>query len=106
MTEVRMKESREHLRVEAKVTISYLGPTKNLSGGGMCVMMDSPLAVGSEAQLEFTLPDAPNPICCTGQVVWSDKVRSSQKTEVGLVFLDVSSADKARIEDFVKRNSL
>ena len=106
MTEVGMKESREHLRVEAKVTISYLGPTKNLSAGGMCVMMDSPLAVGSEAQLEFTLPDDPNPICCAGQVVWSDKVRSSQKTEVGLVFLDVSSADKARIEDFVKRNYL
>jgi c-di-GMP-binding flagellar brake protein YcgR len=106
MTEVEMTESREHLRVDAKVTISYLGPTKNLSAGGMCVMMESPLAVGAEPQIEFTLPDDPNLISCTAQVVWSEKARSRQKTEVGLVFMDISSEDKARIEDFVQRHSL
>jgi len=101
MAEVDMTESREHLRVDAKVTISYLGPTKNLSAGGMCVMMDSPLEVGAEPQIEFTLPDDANLISC-----WSEKARSGQKTEVGLVFMDVSSEDKARIEDFVQRHSL
>jgi len=106
MAEVDMTESREHLRVDAKVTISYLGPTKNLSAGGMCVMMDSPLEVGAEPQIEFTLPDDANLIYCTAQVVWSEKARSGQKTEVGLVFMDVSSEDKARIEDFVQRHSL
>ncbi len=106
MTEDEMTESREHLRVDAKVTISYLGPTKNLSAGGMCVMMDSPLEVGAEPQLEFTLPDDQNSISCTAQVVWSEKGHSGQKTEVGLVFMDISSEDKARIEEFVQRHSL
>jgi len=72
----------------------------------MCVMMDIPLAVGAEPQLEFTLPDDPNNISCTAQVVWSEKARSGQKTEVGLVFLDISPEDKARIGDFVQRHSL
>jgi len=106
MTSVRAKESRKHLRVDAKVTISYLGPTKNLSAGGMCVIMDAPLAIGSEPEVEFTLPGDPKPICCKGQVVWVDRARSRSKCEVGLVFLDISDEQRARVQDFVDRYSL
>jgi uncharacterized protein (TIGR02266 family) len=103
MTGLGTKEFRKHLRVDAKVTVSYLGPTKNLSAGGMCVIVDSPLAIGSEVQLEFALPGNGEPIRCGAQVVWSDKVRS--KCEVGLVFLNISADDKARIDDFVTQYS-
>jgi len=101
MTNLGTKESRKHLRVDAKVTVSYMGPTKNLSAGGMCVVVDNPLAIGSEAQLEFTLPGGTTPISCLGRVVWADRARS--KCELGLVFLDLPEEGKAKIEEFVKR---
>jgi uncharacterized protein (TIGR02266 family) len=101
MTDLETTEFRKHLRVDARVTVSYLGPTKNLSAGGMCVIMDSPLAIGSEVELEFGLPGRGEPVRCSAQVVWSDKARS--KCEVGLVFLDISEEDRARVEDFVVR---
>lgn len=101
MTDLGKTDFRKHLRVDARVTVSYLGPTKNLSAGGMCVIVDSPLAIGSEVQLEFALPGNGEPIQCDAQVIWADKTRS--KCEVGLVFLNLSADAKARIEDFVVR---
>jgi Tfp pilus assembly protein PilZ len=101
MTNLGTKESRKHLRVDAKVTVSYMGPTKNLSAGGMCVVVENPLAVGSEAQLDFTLPDSGTPISCIGRVVWADRARS--KCELGLVFLDLPDEARARIEEFVQQ---
>ena len=102
MTDLGTTEFRKHLRVDARVTVSYLGPTKNMSAGGMCVMVDSPLAIGSEVQIEFALPGNGEPIRCDAQVVWADKSRS--KYEVGLVFLNISAEDKTRIEDFVTQH--
>ena len=102
MTDLGTKESRKHLRVDAKVTVSYMGPTKNLSAGGMCVVVDNPLAVGSEAELEFKLPGSTEPITCTGRVVWADRARS--KCELGLVFLDLSDEGRTRIEAFVQHH--
>lgn len=103
MTGLGTTEFRKHLRVDARVTVSYLGPTKNLSAGGMCVIVDTPLAIGSEVQLEFALPGNGEPIRCDAQVVWADKARS--KCEVGLVFLNISTDHKARIDDFVTQYS-
>lgn len=100
MTDLGTKESRKHLRVDAKVTVSYMGPTKNLSAGGMCVVVDNPLAVGAEAELEFTLPGSTEPISCTGRVIWVDRARS--KCEIGLVFLDLPDEGRAKIDDFVE----
>jgi Tfp pilus assembly protein PilZ len=67
----------------------------------MCVVVDNPLAVGSEAQLEFTLPGSTAPISCQGRVVWVDRARS--KSELGLVFLDLADEARSKIDEFVQQ---
>jgi hypothetical protein len=58
------------------------GRTINISERGLALRTSIPLAPGSEAMAQFTLPDPPLPITAESKVCWSN-----EDGEVGLCFL-------------------
>lgn len=80
--------------------------TKNISEGGICLMVYEPLVKGETISLEFTLPTGKR-INATGRVAWtstfeviSEKAEAS-RCDAGIEFIDISKEDKLEIQKFV-----
>ena len=87
-------------------TLDNLHRTKNISGGGMCLMMErAPLNAGDTLPLEFCLPTR-NIIYSKARVAWINKhpgASSDNKLthEAGIEFFDISDNDRKVIKQFV-----
>lgn len=85
-----------------------LNETKDISAGGICLMVDGEglVSVGDLLQLEFTLPLGKT-IYSKGKAVWLDKFTiigdapGETCYEVGVEFLDINEKDREAIEQFV-----
>ncbi|MBM4017364.1 MAG: PilZ domain-containing protein [Planctomycetes bacterium] len=96
-------EQRGSPRITTRITVEAIGPTLNISAGGMCVLMADPLREGTKPNLAFTLPDDPQPIACRGRIVWCRPSKIDPELfEVGLSFAEISDEDRARIVTFVE----
>ncbi|MEI8349270.1 MAG: PilZ domain-containing protein [Candidatus Omnitrophota bacterium] len=112
-----MENRRKFPRVNtAKMMVSWrkvkaydnLNETKDISGGGICLMVDGEglVSVGDILQLEFSLPLGKT-IYSKGKAVWLDKftiigdLKEETRYEVGVEFLDINDKDRAAIEQFV-----
>ena len=69
---------------------------RNISAGGMLVKTEKTLEEGITLRLEFQLPGDLNPIQATGVVQ-----HTSPEAFMGIRFLDLSEADRRRIEAYV-----
>lgn len=88
-------------------TLDNLSKTKDISGGGICLMIEEKdsLAVGDALQLEFSLPSK-EIIHSKGQVVWLDEfaigdINAQSRFEVGIEFIDISDKDREVIKQYV-----
>ncbi len=95
-------EMRTTPRITTRLTVESIGPTLNISAGGMCVLMADPMREGTTPTLQFTLPDQEQTVTCKGRITWcrSSKI-DPDLFEVGLAFVDISDADRQRVVDFV-----
>ncbi|HUS44803.1 MAG TPA: PilZ domain-containing protein [Phycisphaerae bacterium] len=95
-------ESRSQPRITTRITVESVGPTLNVSAGGMCVLMADPWREGMVPRLSFSLPDDPVPITCRAQIVWCRTSKIDPDLyEVGLSFTEISDEDRQRVMDFV-----
>lgn len=95
-------EQRTVPRITTRLTVEAIGPTVNISAGGMCVLMADPMREGTAPTLSFLLPDDPNPVRCRGRITWCRPSRIDPDLyEVGVSFVDIADADRRRIEEFV-----
>ena len=69
---------------------------RNVSAGGMLVKTEQTVAEGTTLRLEFQLPGDPSPIHAVGVVQ-----HVSPEAFMGIRFLDLSEADRRRIEAYV-----
>jgi Tfp pilus assembly protein PilZ len=82
--------------------VDALGPTLNISAGGMCVLMADPLREGTKPTLTFTLPDETEPIICRGRIVWCRPSKIDPELfEVGVSFAEISDEARDRVVAFV-----
>ena len=108
-------ERRQFVRLDMRLMVSYAivganrrgkSLTKNVGGGGIRLIAEQPLEVGTRLEIILSVPDRPEPIRCLGEVVWSAPVapaRSGQllsETEVGIRFLELDSKDRALIMQY------
>lgn len=95
-------EMRTSPRITTRITVESIGPTLNISAGGMCVLMADPMREGTAPSLRFTLPDDEKPVFCKGRITWcrSSKI-DPELYEVGLAFVEISDDDRQRVLDFV-----
>jgi Tfp pilus assembly protein PilZ len=83
--------------------VEAIGPTLNLSAGGMCVLMADPMREGTKPTLTFTLPDDPEPVVCRGRIIWCRPSKIDPDLfEVGLSFAEIDDEDRNRVEIFVE----
>lgn len=79
---------------------------KNLSAGGLCIMILEKVKVGTLLNFEFFLPDSDTPIMATGKVVWVEEFAIySTETYVsydcGVEYVDINSQDQEKIGHYV-----
>ena len=81
----------------------FTGRALDISAGGMFIAADYLVPAGTEATLEFALPDAGGPVRTRAQVRWVRMLGATDDAPVGmgLCFLDMAVADRQRIDDLV-----
>lgn len=102
------QEKRQYRRVNAPVYFSYTPllsrPTtpRDISPGGLRMYSDEKIRAGKLLDLTITLSDG-RIIECQGQVVWVKRLPSGSpaKYDIGLGFLNLSSADEAILEEYL-----
>jgi Tfp pilus assembly protein PilZ len=96
-------EQRGSPRITTRITVESIGPTLNISAGGMCILMADPLREGAKPTLSFNLPDDPQPVVCRGRIAWCRPSKiDSELYEVGVSFAEIADDDRRRVMDFVE----
>jgi len=105
-TENRRKYPRATLEVDVEFRVGreqkeFRVQTKNVSAGGICVMLPEMLPVGTELRVALELPDAERALDVAGEVVWTLRQRKllKRKTdafETGIKFVDLDNRDRDR----------
>jgi hypothetical protein len=81
------------LDVEAIVgAATYRGTTRDLSLGGLCMVMAAPLTFGQRVRLRFWLPAAKDAVEVDGEVRWSEGAAPAEQT-FGLRFFGLRAKD-------------
>lgn len=97
-------ERRLHPRYIEEVTVRYRdleglqpsawGRSRDLSLGGLCLLTETELEVGSHLALEIHIEDEPAPVLALGRVLRCDE---SEGCSSGIQFLWVSEEDRANL---------
>jgi uncharacterized protein (TIGR02266 family) len=95
--------------VDLDVTMSsdhnfYAGFAENISSGGLFVATYVQRPKGDRMEIKLNLPGCPEPICAVGEVRWVRvfSERSNVPPGLGIRFIELSAADQAAIERFLK----
>lgn len=95
-------ECRRTQRVRCRVIVERLGPTIDLSPGGLRLLMGRPPAPGTELRLAFQLPEAADTLQCHGCVIHvSPSEIDDDLAEVGVEFQRMMSRDCRAVADYV-----
>lgn len=82
----------------------HVGYTEDVSAGGIGMEIYQPLAVGAILDLQFKLkPDSERVIRCLGRAVRVEESEGATGYTVGIVFLDLSTSDRAYLYEFVQK---
>jgi len=113
-----MEEKREFVRLDMNVKVDWkrigetFGPTaeftnetKNISAGGICLVVNEKLGAGEELQIGMELPSG-KIIDVKGRVVWISEYeifgREHEKIyDVGIEFMNISKKEREEINEFV-----
>lgn len=78
----------------------FSGLSGDISEGGLFVSTYRPLPVGSEVDLEFSLPGADETLHARGEVRWLREHSEEEPRGVGIAFASLEDDDRARIQRF------
>ena len=97
--------------VEKKYHIRLNGRIKDLSSGGMQLLVNEKLFEGMLLLLEFELPESKSAICAEGKVIWkkgnfSERDEAGRRTfQTGIQFVNIKPDDKNRLIAYIEKNS-
>ncbi|MFH1768166.1 MAG: PilZ domain-containing protein [Candidatus Omnitrophota bacterium] len=108
-------ERRQYPRLTASVDIKYsvvpanslneIGCTKNISIGGICLIVYEKVEIGSVLFLEFILPDTNDSIKATGNVAWTEEFSISTdampRYDVGIEFINIDKDARDKISRYI-----
>ena len=95
-------ENRSQPRITTRITVESVGPTVNISAGGMCVLMADPMREGLTPTITFELPDDPKPVVAKARIVWCRTSRIDPELyEVGLTFMEMNDESRRHVLEFV-----
>ncbi|CUH96107.1 hypothetical protein P22_2195 [Propionispora sp. 2/2-37] len=80
--------------------------TKNISGGGLCLITGEPVDIGTQLQMEVEIPEQ-EVLRVIGRVARVEKPQNDRQLFwIGVEFLDVSESIRSRIIRFVFKKQL
>ena len=109
---------RNSARIRAQMRV-YYGPepqkllsefSVDLSAGGLYIETESPLPVGENLTLRFTLPKQKGMVTCKARVAWINPKENPRKADLppgmGIQFVELSLEDMKSIRRFLEHNEL
>jgi len=112
------EERRKFPRLNLAVDIEYSvlrkepsskaeGQSKNLSSGGICLIVYEEVKIGDSLALVINLPEGERPIQAKGMVKWiGEFILSADKKnswDVGVEFIGINEADREKLSRYVFR---
>ena len=107
-------EKRRYLRLDTRVkvelalydqskgkTVPQSAESRNVSAGGLLVMVERPLDVSSYVLAKFTLPGETEQQDFIARVVRVEEVEALRKYDIGLEFVDIVIGDMEKIDKYV-----
>jgi c-di-GMP-binding flagellar brake protein YcgR len=107
------KEKRNYLRTRTELIVRYKvldssgeqleGTTKDIGGGGICLVTLEQLARQTVLALEIKFPSATMPIVTVGKVAWSGvsslgpSITGQARFDNGIEFIKISESDREKI---------
>jgi c-di-GMP-binding flagellar brake protein YcgR len=83
------------------------GVTENISMGGLSLVSDVPMAMGTHVVCDITMPNLPRPLRALAEVVRTDSKdgrivdKTAQTYKVGLKIIAINKDDLTRIENYI-----
>ena len=109
-------ERRKHTRLDLALPIRYRivrnqreiqkliqqksSGSRNLSAGGLCVLVNEDVTKEDIVKLQLTLPDEEKPVVAFAEIVWIEP--KGAENLIGLRFLAIKEQDVARITGYVE----
>lgn len=116
-----MGEHREYVRIGVRllafIKVLTTGKvhralTRDIGGGGLCIVMEGVLEPGTSIEVELKFPDCETPVTCTAEVVWSKVVEAPRKGDIhstaqaGVKFVKIDPKDLKLVKQFAALNAL
>jgi len=76
---------------------------RNINEGGLFVETETPHPLGTAVDLQFKLPGSADPIQVSGSVVRTSPGSPDEPSGMGIVFDDLDTGTRQRINDLVRR---
>ena len=112
------EEQRRYTRVATRL-VAFLkvvetgkvhrGLTRDLSTGGVCATIETPLAVGTPLEVEIKLPDREQEIRFLAEVAWTKPVEAGKpggNTDVGIKFVSIDPKARSAIMHYAMLNAV
>jgi len=97
----------EKLAASSRPATMLSGVTENISQGGLALVSEQPLALGTKVVCDVTVPNLPRPLRVLAEVVRSDSKdgrivdRTMSIYKSGLNIIAVNKDDLTRIENYI-----
>ncbi|MBN1412961.1 MAG: PilZ domain-containing protein [Spirochaetales bacterium] len=78
--------------------------TKDIGGGGICLILSEKIPLKSQLELKFNLPDLSSSILALGKVVWTEEVPSKKNPVyyTGIQFIRIPEEARGYIMKYVE----
>lgn len=110
-----MVEKRKYIRLKAPIGVTYhlvkkhkrpkLHKTlvRDISGGGISLLVNEDLRTGDLLRLEIQIPHLEESVCAVGEVVWFVCMKDAdrQTREAGIKFRDIKTGELHHILEYV-----
>ncbi len=116
-------DKRAFIRLSSKVNVRYkildlrdgrpnralipeqFSVTRDISAGGLLFISGEPIVVGSILELKIELPDSGQLIECLARAVRIIEAQPNKSYDIAVCFLDITSAQRARLSRYVQTNA-
>ena len=83
--------------------VMYSAITQDLSAGGLLFSSDEAMAVGKILDINIQLDSVQYEVSCLAKVCRAEKDEASGVFNVAVYYLDITSEERVKLNDFVKR---